>query len=370
MGSTQEIRRIWYKVRNVKLNGNPDEIAAKCRELTRELLLWWDGTPKVQLGTWAWAIARYKGDDFSPFHDVKDNTRAGYRYCIDKWGEAIGKLEVQATDFETLMIIKRGMEKKSRSDAYVKRMFAHLRIVANYGLAIEPELFRNICDVMRSGALKTRNPRPRDVAPTASQIRAIIAAADAANDVSFALGLSLQWWLTLRAVDVRGQWLGTGKTRRWADGLTWDGVDLTAGTIRKMISKTERHEEREMVWNLGPVPDLLLRLNAIPEAQRVGPVIKKADGQPYEVRHYRDLFRRYAIAAGVPEEVKLMDTRAGAITEAASLGANQIELQHAANHRDFKTTDRYIRSREAGANSVIGLRAKAAAREHGRQLCT
>lgn len=38
-----------YKARNVKLNGNPDEIAAKCRELTRELLLWWDGTPKVQL---------------------------------------------------------------------------------------------------------------------------------------------------------------------------------------------------------------------------------------------------------------------------------------------------------------------------------
>lgn len=47
-------------------------------------------------------------------------------------------------------------------------------------------------------------------------------------------------------------------------------------------------------------------LAAVPNDQRVGPVVKQTNGQPFEVRHYRDLFRRYARAAGVPDDVQMM----------------------------------------------------------------
>lgn len=346
-----------YAIKSYRLKDlSEDDQRAKCRELTRELLQWRAGQPKLHAGTWAWIIARYRSDDLSSFHDLKDNTRKSYLEWIAYWQNAIGDMLVADTTFEALKRIKKGMEAKGRSTSFIHKAFTHLRIFAHYGLAVNPGLFRDVCAVFASGAMKIRVPRPRAVAPTQEQIMGIIAAADAAGDAPVALGLSLQWWLTLRAVDVRGQWLGDGPDRRWADGLTWDMVDLKAGTITKSQSKTDRHDGAKTTWDIAPIPGLLDRLTSIPEDQRVGPVIKR-NGKPFEKEAYRNAFRRYARAAGVPDDVWMMDTRAGAVNDGLIRGADRTLLQHAAGHKDGATTERYIRAREVGANRVIQLRA-------------
>jgi len=345
-----------YRIKSYKLSGTDEEQAAKCRELVRELLQWRDGAPKMVAGTWGWMIARYKSDEFSPFQEVKANTRRSYLDEMSYWETAIGEKIVAETSFETLKLIKRGMENNGRSVSFIHRKFTHLRMVANYGLAVQPGLFRDVCAILGSGAMKIRAPKPRTSAPTEAQVLSVIAAADAAGDAAMALGLSLQWWLTLRAVDVRGQWLGDSKTRRWADGLTWDMVDLKAGIIAKAQSKTERHDGTLTTWDLTPLPDLLQRLASIPEDERVGPVIKR-NGKPFEKRHYASLFRKYARAAGVPDAVLMMDIRAGAVNDGLIHGADRTQLQHAAGHKDGKTTERYIRARDVGANKVIQMRA-------------
>jgi len=391
-----------YEIRSYRLSGlSLAQQAAKCRELTRDLLRWRDGCMKAEPGTWGWAIARYRIDEFSPYHEVKPNTRKSYDEVLSRLEASIGKVKIASTTFEVLKRLQRGMAtnylsraieiKKRRMDqwresaektrkfyldgffgptlplppvprvsedptAYVHRMFTHLRIVANYGLAIQPALFRDVCSILGSGALKVRAPKPRDVATTQEQILSVIAKADEAGDHGFALGLSLQWWLTLRAVDVRGQWFETRQGEVWADGLTWDMVDLESRTISKMVSKTERYDAREMVWDLTPLPDLVARLEAIPADERIGAVVKH-DGKPFAVRAYREKWRKYARAAGVPDHVQLMDTRAGAINDAMLRGADKLALQHAANHRSSDTTERYIRARDVGANNVIKLRA-------------
>lgn len=124
-----------------------------------------------------------------------------------------------------------------------------------------------------------------------------------------------------------------------------------------MISKTERHDDLEMVRDLTLLPDLTRRLDEISRDSRVGPVVRKPDGEPYEIRHHRDMFRKYARAAEVPDHALMMDTRAGAINDALRHGAGKFDLQHAANHKSFETTERYIRSCDAGADKVIALRA-------------
>lgn len=344
-----------YAVKSVRLSGPEEDQAAKCRELTRELLHWRDGAPKVTPFTWAWAVARYRSDELSKYHDLKPNTRKSYDEHFDGWlkSTTVAETLVSETTFETLMRWKRAMEKNGRSVSFIKKRFTHLSIVANYGLALKPSAFRDVCAILSSGALNLRNPRPRQVFPTPEQIAAVIEAADKAGASAYALGISLQWWLTLRAVDVRGQWF----KERWADGLTWDMVDLDKMIIRKMVSKTERHDDRPMVWDLSPIPELVERLQRIPKDERVGAVVK-VDGVPFKVRHYSALWRKFARKAGVPDEVWMMDTRSGAINEALSLGADRIALQHAANHKDGATTERYIRAREVGANNVIRLRAR------------
>lgn len=51
-----------------------------------------------------------------------------------------------------------------------------------------------------------------------------------------------------------------------------------------------------------------------------------------------------------------MDLRAGAMTEAKSLGADPYMLRDAAQHKEVSTTDKYSRGRSEGANTVVKLR--------------
>ncbi|MCC5987211.1 MAG: hypothetical protein JJT95_05965 [Pararhodobacter sp.] len=52
----------------------------------------------------------------------------------------------------------------------------------------------------------------------------------------------------------------------------------------------------------------------------------------------------------------MLDTRAGAITEARTKRASHYDLRDAAGHRQLSTTDRYARDRSAGSSKVLKLR--------------
>jgi hypothetical protein len=348
-----------YNITNVRLighEGDGQELARalRCREMERDMLRWIDAQnePRVMPGTWHWLIASYKSDDLSPYREVKSNTAQTYLYCLDKWQEAIGATRIVDTDYMAIRRWQKAMEDNGRSSAYTRRMFTMLRIVAGYGVMIKAAGAKDVRDIL--GEMRFRSQRPNKSAPKSGELMAIIAAADKDGQHGFALGLSLQWWLTLRAVDVRGQWLGQGAARRWADGLTWDMIDGTV--IRKIISKTARSRPEAMQWDVGPIQDIVSRLAAIPADQRVGPVVRMNNGKPFERRHWSALFRKYARQCGVSDAICAMDTRSGAINHAKGLGASPLQLQAMAQHADLSTTQIYIRDQVETAAQVIELR--------------
>ena len=55
--------------------------ALRCRQLTQDLMRWWDGQDAVRVdpNTWHYLISRYLTDEFSPIQEVKANTKAGYQ---------------------------------------------------------------------------------------------------------------------------------------------------------------------------------------------------------------------------------------------------------------------------------------------------
>jgi hypothetical protein len=333
--------------------------AKRCRDLTRAMVRWHEneGTnAKVALGTWMWLIGRYKTDEYSPFHNVKSNTRLSYLAQFKHWEDAIGGVEIAKTDYEAIMRWIKVMKDKNRTVDHISRMFRHLRILTSYGVMVKAVGAKDVRDILSE--MKLKSPRPRTQSPTQAQIEGIIAAADKAGNKAFALGLSFQWWLTLRAVDVRGQWLKDGDTKRWADGLTWAMISKDLYTLTKVPSKTEESMPEALVWDLTPLLDLRRRLSEIPMESRIGPVIVQSNGVPFLSRRWSMLFRKFADRAGVPKEVWGMDTRAGAINHAKRSGASRLEMQHQANHADAKTTERYIRQRSDTANDVIQLRTR------------
>jgi len=361
-------RKAGYSLKSKRLIGKANdgldhERAAQARELTREMLQWYEGAEmKLAPGTWGALIARYKSDDISPMQSVQPNTRQSYLDNLTYWEGALANEPVADMTFEEVKKIERAMIAKGRSRHFIKAKFTMLRMVVSYGVAVRYPGARDVKEVISE--LRVKSPKARTSAPTESQILSIIAAADKAGDSAFALGTLIQWRIALRAMDVRGDYfrLAKGEDRsgicrgnfRWGKGLTWDMIN--GSTMTKVPSKTDESLPDAIHWDLSLVPDLLDRLNAVPAERRVGPVIVDENGMPFDRYAWAKRWRKYSAEAGVPSSVRSMDTRAGAITDARNKGADPLSLQQQANHANFKTTQRYIRNGSEGANNVLRLR--------------
>jgi hypothetical protein len=361
-----------FETKTVRLepSGSPEDEhqakrALRCRQLTQELVQWWDAmdAPKIKPGTWEWLIARYRTDEFSPFQDVKANTRANYEWLLDKWLVAIGHMNIEDLTFEEIKRTELAMKNNGRSKSYIKRLFKMLRIVAGYGRAIQCAEATMVSAVLSQ--IRFRSSPARKVYPTREQVYAVVAEADKGGNRNFSLGIILQYELILRAVDVRGQWLKSDEKeggivrngKRWQDGLTWDMVNDDLSGFEKVISKTARSMPEPRYFDLSNLPEIQARLAETPEDKRVGPVILTDRlGMPFTTVGWSQAWARYRKAAGIPENIWVMDARAGGVTEAKEMGADPFSLRDAAQHANVTTTNRYARGNASG--KVVALRQK------------
>jgi hypothetical protein len=101
-------------------------------------------------------------------------------------------------------------------------------------------------------------------------------------------------------------------------------------------------------------------MEEIPEAMpATGPVIVyERTGKPYIDHQWRREWRRVARAAGVPDHVYNMDSRAGAISEATDAGAELEHVRHAATHSNIAMTQRYSRGSVEKTAKVMEIRAR------------
>ena len=89
-------------------------------------------------------------------------------------------------------------------------------------------------------------------------------------------------------------------------------------------------------------------LSLISPDKRVGPlIIDEKSGRPYAEDGYAREWRIVARAAGIPDHVKNMDARAGAISEADEALAPLDEIRSTAGHSQASTTLRYVRGSAA-----------------------
>lgn len=340
--------------------------ALRCRELTQEVVRWFEDqdAPRVDPDTWKYLIARYRTDEFSPFQEVKANTKVGYIEQMKKLEEVIGHTKIADMTYEVIKTIQKAMHDKGRSVAYIHRFFNTLRRVSRYGKALKIQPAADVSEVLSE--IRFQNSAARQISPTREQVYAIIAAADFEGMEHYALGIMIQYEFALRAVDVRGHWLETDEAeggvvrngKRWQDGLTWDMFDADLTTMTKLISKTRKSLPEPYEFELTTVPEIQRRLLNIRPSGRLGPVIiaPRSGGFPYTSSGWSQAWARLRKQEGLPKELWMMDLRAGAMTEAKSLGANPYELRDAGQHKEMSTTDKYSRGRSESANNVVRLR--------------
>ncbi len=354
------------KLEGVRGDGLDALRAQRCRELTRDMLRWWEGLdhngPKA--GTYGHLIQKYLTDEFSPFQKVKPITQKGYAEFLNRWIPVIGEMQVGDLGYEGIMRIHTAMENKGRSASYIKRMFTMLRLVTRYGRLTQFPGAGNVAGIL--GDMRIANPPKRAVAPTREQVYAIVEEADRRGLIAVSVGTILCFELCLRAVDVRGQWHVSEdqsgiwhEGKQWRDGLTWDMFSPDLTSFSKVISKTAKSLPEPYTFDLTPLPHLIERLKLLHKSgSGVGPVIVSGTGRPYTLYSWSQAFRRIRDDLNLPEEITAMDLRAGGLTEAKQIGLDPLMIRDAGQHKKVDTTDGYMRARSDSANKVVQLRQK------------
>src|SRR5262249_29700008 len=122
--------------------------------------------------------------------------------------------------------------------------------------------------------------------------------------------------------------------------------------------KTSKSKYRSaMDFDLSIYDRLLFPLlERVPHDERHGAIVKGEHGLPVRERSYRRWYRQIARAAGIPDDVWCMDTRAGAATEAEGAGVDGRLIQESMTHNDVRTTVRCIRRRSKKVAAVAEAR--------------
>ena len=210
--------------------------------------------------------------------------------------------------------------------------------------------------------MRFKGPARRRVKLELHHVEAFIPMAIEMDRLSLALGTAIQFETMMRQKDVIGEWEPLGETDkslgivlnggRWVNGLTWTDIPPSM-VIVKDTTKTGA----TVVADLKLCPLVMKVLALIPADRRVGPlIIDEKSGRPYAEDGYAREWRIVARAAGIPDHVKNMDARAGAISEADEALAPLDEIRSTAGHSQSSTTLRYVRGSAGKSKHVAELR--------------
>lgn len=353
-----------------------DWISDRCKAIQGEMLLWArGGAPKLAPafdGKLRSLVACYTSDSDSTYHKLRYQTRVNYDYLIRRVIADVWTVdgEVRVIGEETIADIKartmlRWYELWSDDGAKIamgRALVRMLRTLFSFGATIlEDAECARICGVMQQMRFKMSKPRDQQI--TSDQAAAVIAEAHRRGAHSIALAQAFQFECTLRQKDVIGEWVPIGErgtsdlvigNEKWLWGLRWSEID---GNLSLMHTTSKR--QKEIIVDLRLAPMVMVELQRLGARPAAGPIVVCERRQrPYRAYEFRQEWREIARAVGIPDDVRNMDTRAGAISEATDSGATLEDVRHAATHSNISMTQRYSRGSEKKTATVMRLRAE------------
>jgi hypothetical protein len=323
-------------------------------------------------GTVLSACQLYQRHPYSSFHKVRHNTRKSYTDSLKIIEKTVGKrlirnltvLDVQHWyDEWRKPAVKDGPERIDRAHDAVS-MF---KTVLRFNAALRRRECTQLVDELR--LIKFEKGGAREEEMTFAQAGAFIRTAldlgkrqviPADRALAMAIGVAAQFELLLRQKDIIGDW-GGARGQKWTGYFTWENIPGWRWRMKTSKSKYRAAAE----FDLSSYSLLLPLLQAVPHDQRAGAIVKGEHGLPVRERSYRKWFRQIARAAGIPDAVWSMDSRAGGATEAEEAGAAIDAIQGALTHSRKDTTLRYIRRSSKKIADVAEARNRKRAADDG-----
>lgn len=364
-----------------------DKLAAHCESLWLQMLEWL-GDPQQQSipifdGTVGSLIKCYQTDKESPYHDLRQSTRA----CYDDWcrtlTRAVGKVRLDQingrhfrTWFKEIMAPAEegGRHRVRLAKGCVKQM---LPILFSYGVEIGLDVCIKLISILEnidlrvpSETLKEWNAaKPQQLPMLYEHASAIVdegIARGTVRSLSVAIGVAAQFEFTIAQIDVIGWWERMGRARGLPEGALVRGRSVWRGGLRyedflpgRVLDMARSKNGRGGTFEIDEYALFLRALAAIPEERRTGPVAIDDNRLPFDRWSYRRAYRELADARNVPQAVWNMNARHGGATEADDAGAELSDISTHLQHADTATTKKhYIRPRSGPTNRVARKRAE------------
>ena len=401
------------------LDASAAELAQLCEQHTARLNAWLAEQAKTAQRDDAEdlpALPAYRGTidsacdwyEFHPrsrFHSVKANTRRSYLDSLKVIRSTVGKrlvrnvtiLDCQHWYDEWRKPAMIGEDENGRpiyGNERIKRAHAAIamvKTVLRFNAALRRADCKQLIEDLEKADSLTNFERggAREQQMTLQQTRAFIGTAldlqargvlPWRRGLYMAIGVAGQFELTLRQKDVigerpktaadlekarrRGAAIWPGGDRPWAGSFTWENVPGWRWRTRTSKSKYRA----AAVFTLTNYDLLFPLLEMVPHEERQGAIVKGEHGLPIQERSYRKWFRQIARIAGIPDDVWLMDSRAGGASEAESAGVDRKLVSTALTHSNERTTGRYIRDVSVAIETVALARRRKRAAESGGEL--
>lgn len=320
--------------------------------------------------TLAALIHAYVNDSDSPIRKLRYSTKEHYRALLARLVNEFDPYPLDKLNARTLLRWHEGWARPDQEGQPEKVHMAHsmigmIRTLVNFGATL---LENPDCQRLALSLSRTRFPmgKPRTSILTAEQVIAIRQRARALGLHSIALAQAFQFECTLRQKDCIGDWIPLSEKgqsdiefygRKWLSGLRWE--EISDDLILTHVT-SKRQKKVEIDLKLAGMVMEELRFNFGDDLSMLpsrGPVIRcDSTERPWTAVGFRRMWRRIADEVGIPDTVKNMDTRAGAITEALQSGAGLDAVRKAATHSNASMTQRYSRGDADDIAEVMQMR--------------
>ncbi|MGY4222716.1 hypothetical protein ACVMIH_000077 [Bradyrhizobium sp. USDA 4503] len=311
------------------------------------------GTSNALCGlTLSQLIEDYKTEPESTWHGLRWHVRQNHESLLRRLIADHGDRDLSSIDTRDLKAWHRAWTEGGKI-ATGSSFIGKLRTIMTHGALLLPHgQPRMECIRVKALLKDLRFPQspPREVWLTAEHVIAIRRKAHEWGSHSIALAQAIQFELILRQKDVIGEYVPFAEPgesnvvwrgQKWLRGLRWSeiGEDMV---LRHTTSK--RLKKLEVDLKLSPMVLEELRYWQDFRHGDAPIVINEGTGAPWLASEFRRKWRQIANAAGIPKNIRSMDSRSGGITEASDAGAEMEHIRQAATHSDIAMTGRYSRN--------------------------
>jgi Phage integrase family len=373
------------KTIRLPMGASDEELAALCRDHTARLLAWIAEAANERVtytrydGTVLTLSRVYQEHPDSPFHELKHNTRKTYTDSLKVIEATIGKRLVRNLSVIDVRRYYKNWRRPKFADGAERIDRAHdavamFRTILRFGFALGHDECGRLDERLKTQRFEKGGAREEQMTYIQAAAFVRIALQLGATGViplergrCMAIGVAAQFELTLRQKDIIGDWqpaIANVPHAIYAGGEMWVGAfrwdNIPGWRFRLKTSKTRAATG----FSLTDYPLLFPLLEGVAQSERTGAIIKGERGLPVRERSYRKWFRQIARAAGIPDEVWSMDSRAGGATEADEAGVEFQMIQELLTHSEPKTTVRYLRRREKRISDIAKARVEHREKSH------